>query len=159
MNTTEFRPILARNLKELLPDNTQVWGSLFSNSRSGAEATFIVRFNNRNLWVNWILDGFNENSNRTLERALKLWQTKGPALFEVVTRVEWERRPGWACNSSGDFEPLQTPHHYFQYSEIDYEEDQYGSYYDGLSNVKGFLKEMKLHIEQLDGEPFGYLFF
>ncbi|KAG4431781.1 hypothetical protein IFR05_012738 [Cadophora sp. M221] len=158
MNKVEFRPILIRNLKELLPDNTQVQGSLYSNTRGGAEAVLLVRFNDGDQWVNWVLDGFNETSDRTLERALELWQTKGPALFEVVTRGKWKRQPGWACNPTGYVGDLQTPNHYFRYSEVDYGKHQYGSHYDGSSDVKGFLKEMKLHIMSLDPEPFGDLF-
>jgi len=159
VNEESLRLIVTRNLKELLPDNTHVQGSLYSNPKGGAEVFFVVRFNNRDQWVNWVLDGFNENSDRTLERALELWQTKGLALFEVVIRGKWERRPGWACNLSRNLENFQTPNHYFRYSEVDHGKHQYGTCYDGPQDVNGFLKEMKLHIRNMDPEPFGDLFF
>lgn len=53
MNTEEFDPLLARNLKELLPDNTQFRASLYSNFRGGAEAFIMVRFKDQDIWADW----------------------------------------------------------------------------------------------------------
>lgn len=139
MNKEEFRPILGRNLKKLLPDNTHFRGFLYSNIRGGARAFFVIRFNNRAQWVDWVLDGFNENSNRTTERALEIWKPgKRNALFEVLIRAEWKRRPGWACNLAGH-PAVQTPDYYYRRSE-----PHLG--FDGPPDVKGFLEEMKLRI-------------
>jgi hypothetical protein len=157
MNTEEFRPLLTRNLKELLPDNTQFQGSLYSNSRGGTEEFIIVRFNDRNAWADWVLDSFNEQRDRTVARAFEYWEEKGRALFDGLTEAELKNQPGWACNRSNQPENLQTPKHYFRYSEFDYEKGQYGSWHNGLSDEEGFLKEMKHHISSLDPRPSGDL--
>ena len=158
MNTEDFRPLLMRNLKELLPDNTQVRGSLFSNIRGGAEAFIIVRFNDEKAWANWVLDGFKEESGQPVARALEIWQGKTrPALFDMLTKAEWKKRPGWACNRPDHHGGWHTPNHYFRYSEFDYKKHQYGSWHDGPSDVEGFCKEMKHQIDELDPRPFGDL--
>ena len=157
MNTEEFRPLLKRNLKELLPNNTQFLGSHYSNTRGGAQLFIVVRFNDQKAWADWVLCGFNEDRDRTVARALAYWEEKGRALFDGLTEAELENQPGWACNRSYKPERLQTPKHYFRYSEFDHKKGQYGSWYDGPSEVEGFLKEMKHHISSLDPRPSGDL--
>jgi hypothetical protein len=105
-----------------------------------------VRSNNGNQRANWVLDGFHEKTDTKSERALELWQGEVRALFAaiIIKRGEWERLPGRACNLSGNLRrDMQTQNHYFRHSEIDYSEQQLGSYYDGSSDVEGFLKEIK----------------
>ena len=158
MNTEEFRPLLKKNLKELLPDNTQSLVSHYSNTRSGAQASVVVQFNDQQAWADWVLCGFNEDRDRTVARALAYWEDKGGALFDGLIEAELENQPGWACNRSYKPERLQTPKHYFRDSEFDHKKKgQYGSWYDGPSDVEGFLKEMKHYMLSLDPRPSGDL--
>ena len=156
MNTEEFRPLLKRNLKELLPDNTQSLVSHYPNTRSGAQASVVVQFNDRQAWADWVLDGFNEDRDRTVARALAYWEEKGRALFDGLIEAGLENQPGWACNRSYKPERLQTPKHYFRSSEFAHK-GQYGSWYDGPSEVEGFLKEMEHYMSSLDPRPSGDL--
>ena len=162
-NTQEFLPYLTKNLKELLPDNTQFRVVLYSNMRGGANGSIWLRFNDQDTWAQWVRNGFNEEHDRSMARVSKYWEENGSALFGALTQAKWQKQPGWACKEGYNPDGFETPHHYFRYSKVDYERSQFGSWYNGSSDIEGFLKEKKVKMSEMehnrrgDPEPFGDL--
>ena len=163
MNTQELLPHLTKNLKELLPDHTQFRVVLWSNMRGGADASIWVRFNDQDTWAQWVGHGFNEEDDRSMAGMEKYWEENGSALFAGITQADRQKQPGWACNRRHGPYGWETPNHYFRNSEFDYERCKGGSWYNGSSDIEGFLKEMKFKMSRMernrrdDPEPFGDL--
>ena len=128
------------NLKKLLPDRAWVQGLIHEVPTHGPEALMIIGFDD-GTWMEWVLEGFKEDD-RTLARALKLWETKGHALFQAAAhgQCDWEKKPGWACGGL----PL--------FNETDFQ-------IPSDNDVDGFTKAMKQEMEEVkwcDWEEFEF---
>ncbi|PVH70860.1 hypothetical protein DL98DRAFT_597444 [Cadophora sp. DSE1049] len=107
-------------LKELLPKESEIYGSFHRSNPHVKVATILVRFANKDVWRKWVLDGFAKPVDTNDEEVESLWEDYGEHLFRIAANLEqhWDKCPGWAKaarDTWGDEKcEVETPKHFLK---------------------------------------------
>lgn len=117
-------------LYNLLPAGTAMH-CMLEQGTSTQWKTFLyvlLQFTDIEAWKDWVLDGFEETENRSLDKADELWAESGSMMFCIPT-------PQW-----------QTPVHFIRNNIASTQSA--GQWYSGPPLVGEFLKEMHRRLEK-----------